>query len=239
MAIVNVDYSEFETLKNRVKELEETVKEKDKVIASLKDGSRVIIRKELQIEYERFSDPFRRMHDSATDPLYSQDEKPIRTVETSESYVGFEDVRLKVEEHMKDEVKRSIQQRDESRARYDSSVQKYNEKEKKLDAKEQSLKDKYAKKEADLISEYKEKGKALEADYLAKGKAYKQQLDADYKIYMKKAGRLPYICESAKEALSLLNANRFFKPKGVESILEKIIQKCEELANGQNTERNQ
>ena len=75
MAIVNVDYSEFETLKNRVKELEETVKEKDKVIASLKDGSRVIIRKEVQIE--RFIDPFRRMHDSATDPLYSQDEKPI------------------------------------------------------------------------------------------------------------------------------------------------------------------
>lgn len=69
--------------------------------------------------------------------------------------------------------------------------------------------------------------KALEAEYLAKGKAYKQQLDADYKISMKKANRLPSIKESAKEALSLLNANRFFKPKGVESILAKIIQKCE------------
>lgn len=239
MAIVNVDYSEFETLKNRVKELEETVKEKDKVIASLKDGSRVIIRKEVQIEYERYIDSIRRMHGFDQDPLYSQDEKPRRTVETSESYVGFEDVRLKVEKHMKDEVKRSIQQRDESRASYNSSVQKYKEKEKKLDDKEKSLKHKYAKKEAELISEYKEKGKALEADYLAKGKAYKQQLDADYKIYMKKAGRLPYIWESAKEAQSLLNANRFFKPKGVESILEKIIQKCEELANVQNTERNQ
>lgn len=228
MAIVNVDYSEFETLKNRVKELEETVKEKDKTIASLKDGSRVIIRKEVQIEYETFSDPFRRMRGIDKDPLYSQDEKPRRTVETSESYVGFEDVRLKVEEHMKDEVKRSIQQRDESRANYESYVQRYNEKEKKLDAKEKSLKDKYAKKEADLISEYKEKDKALEADYLAKGKAYKQQLDADYNYYIKKAGRLPSINQSAKEALSLLNANRFFKPKGVESILAKIIQKCED-----------
>ena len=227
MAIVNVDYSEFETLKNRVKELEETVKEKDKTITSLKDGSRVIIRKEVQIEYERFSDTFCRMRGIDKDPFYSQDEKPRRTVETSESYVGFEDVRLKVEEHMKDEVKRSIQQRDESRANYDSSVQRYNEKEKKLDAKEKSLEDKYAKKEANLISEYKEKGKALEADYLAEGKAYKQQLDADYKISMKKANRLPSIKESAKEALSLLNANRFFKPKGVESILSKIIQKCE------------
>lgn len=229
MAIVNVDYSEFETLKNRVKELEETVKEKDKTIASLKDGSRVIIRKEVQIEYWSFSETYRRMRGNDKDPLYSQDDKPRRTVETSESYVGFEDVRLKVEEHMKDEVKRSIQQRDESRANYDSSVQRYNEKEKKLDDKEKSLKDKYAQKEADLISEYKEKGKALEADYLAKGKAYKQQLDADYNNYIKKAARLLFIYKSAKEALSLLNANRFFKPKGVESILAKIIQKCEEV----------
>ena len=228
MAIVNVDYSEFETLKNRVKELEETVKEKDKTIASLKDGSRVIIRKEVQIEYERFSDPFRRMHGCAADPLYSQDEKPRRTVETSESYVGFEDVRLKVEEHMKEEVKRSIQQRDESRANYDSSIQIYKEKEKELEIKKKSFEDMYAQKEDDLISVYKKKGIDLEADYLAKGKAYKQQLEADYKIYMKKAGRLPSINQSAKEALSLLNANRFFKPKGVESILANIIQKCED-----------
>lgn len=228
MAIVNVDYSEFETLKNRVKELEETVKEKDKTIASLKDGSRVIIRKEVQIEYETFSEPYRRMRGIDKAPLYSQDDKPRRTVETSESYLGFEDVRLKVEERMKDEVNRSIQQRDESRASYESSVQRYNEKEKKLDDKEKSLEDMYAQKEADLISEYKEKGKALEADYLAKGKAYKRQLEADYNNYIKKAARLLFINKSAKEALSLLNANRFFKPKGVESILAKIIQKCED-----------
>lgn len=228
MAIVNVDYSEFETLKNRVKELEETVKEKDKTIASLKDGSRVIIRKEVQIEYERFSDPFRRMRGIDQDPLYSQDEKPRRTIETSKSYVGFEDVRLKVEEHMKDEVKRSIQQRDESRANYDSSVQRYNEKEKELDAKNKSLESMYAQKEDDLISVYKKKGIDLEADYLAKGKAYKRQLEADYKTYKNQAGRLPLIYKNAKEALSLLNANRFFKPKGVESILAQIIQKCEQ-----------
>lgn len=219
MAIVNVDYSEFETLKNRVKELEETVKEKDKTIASLKDGSKVIIRKETVILFEK---P-RTLWDD-----YEDDEPKRKTIETSESYIGFEDVRLKVEEHMKDEVKRSIQQRDESRANYDSSVQRYNEKEKKLDDKEKSLKDKYAQKEADLISEYKENDKALEAAYLAKGKAYKQQLDADYNYYIKKAGRLLSISDSAKEALSLLNANRFFKPKGVESILEQIIQKCEQ-----------
>lgn len=226
MAVVNVDYSEFETLKNRVKELEETVKEKDKTIASLKDGSRVIIRKEVQVEYERSA--FDGICGSQTDHLYSRDDKPRRTVETSESYLGFEDVRLKVEEQMKDEVKRSIQQRDASRESYESSVQKYKEKEKKLDDKEKSLNDEYAKKEAALISEYKEKKEALEAAYLDKVKAYKRQLEADYKSYKNQAGRLPLINNNAKEALSLLNANRFFKPKGVESILSKIIQKCED-----------
>ena len=199
MAVVNVDYSEFETLKNRVKELEETVKEKDKTIASLKDGSRVIIRKEVQIEYERFSDPFGRMGCIDKDPLYSQDDKPRHTIETSESYLGFEDVRLKVEDKMKDEINRSIKQRDASRESY-----------------------------ATLISEYKEKKKALEADYIDKGKAYKRQLEADYKSYKNQAGRLPLINKNAKEALSLLNANRFFKPKGVESILAQIIQECEQ-----------
>ncbi len=226
MAVVNVDYSEFETLKNRVKELEETVKEKDKTIASLKDGSRVIIRKEVQIEYERST--FDRMLDSQTDHLYSRDDKPRRTVETSESYLGFEDVRLKVEDKMKEEIKCSIEQRDASREYYESSAQEYKEKEKKLDNKEKSLNDEYAKKQAALISEYKEKEKALEAAYLDKGKAYKRQLEADYKSYKNQAGRLPLINKNAKEALSLLNANRFFKPKGVESILAQIIQKCEQ-----------
>lgn len=228
MAVVNVDYSEFETLKNRVKELEETVKEKDKTIASLKDGSRVIIRKEVQIEYETFSEPYRRLRGIDKDPLYSQDDKPRRTVETSESYLGFEDVRLKVEDKMKEEIKCSIEQRDASREYYESSAQEYKEKEKKLDDKETALNDEYAKKEAALIFEYKEKEKTLEAAYLDKGKAYKRQLEADYKSYKNQAGRLPLINKNAKEALSLLNANRFFKPKGVESILAQIIQKCEQ-----------
>lgn len=228
MAVVIVDYSEFETLKNRVKELEEAVKEKDKTITSLKDGSRVIIRKEVQIEYETFSEPYRRFRGIDKDPLYSQDDKPRRTVETSESYLGFEDVRLKVEDKMKDEINRSIKQRDDSRESYESSVQKYKEKEKKLAYKEKSLDDEYAKKEEALISEYKEKEEALEAAYLDKGKAFKRQLEADYISYKNQAGRLPLINKNAKEALSLLNANRFFKPKGVESILAQIIQKCEQ-----------
>lgn len=208
MAIVNVDLSEYDAIRKRNSELEEQVKELKKLIESLKGGSKVILRKETTLILEK---P-RTMWDD-----YEDDKPQRKTIESSESYVNFEDVRLKVENAMQDEVKRSIRQRDYSRESYESSVQEYKEKKKKLEDKEKSL-----------ISEYKEKKKALEADYLDKGKAYKRLLEADYKSYKNQAGRLPLINKNAKEALSLLNANRFFKPKGVESILAQIIQKCEQ-----------
>ena len=220
MAIVNVDLSEYDAIRKRNSELEEQVKELKKLNESLKGGSKVILRKETTLLFNK--------HRAMWDYDDGDDEPQRKTIESSESYVNFEDVRLKVEDQMKEEIKGSIAQRDASREYYESSVQEYKEKKKKLDDKEKSLNDEYAKKEAALISEYKEKEKALEADYLAKGKAYKRQLEADYKSYKNQAGRLPSINESAKEALSHLNANRFFKPKGVESILAQIIQKCEQ-----------
>lgn len=220
MAIVNVDLSEYDAIRKRNSELEEQVKELKKLNESLKGGSKVILRKETTLLFNK--------HRAMWDYDDGDDEPQRKTIESSESYVNFEDVRLKVEDQMKDEINRSIKQRNDSRESYESSVQKYKEKEKKLAYKEKSLDDEYAKKEAALISEYKEKEKALEADYLDKGKAYKRQLEADYKSYKNQAGRLPLINKNAKEALSLLNANRFFKPKGVESILAKIIQKCEQ-----------
>lgn len=232
MALVSVDYSEFETLKNRVKELEESVKEKDETIKSLKDGSKVIIRKEVQVEYIKGYDPFNEIHGCAADnPLYSHDEKPRRIIETSESYVGFEDVRLKAEEYMKAEVERSIQQRNVSREHYDSSAQEYEQKSKALDAKEKSLKEEYDKKKADIISKYEKKSNEIRDGYLDMTKSYKQEMDAKYKLYIRKAGRLLIIDERAKQALSLFRANRFFKPKGVDNLLEEIIRKCEECGD--------
>lgn len=202
MAIVNVDYSEFETLKNRVKELEETVKEKDKTIASLKDGSRVIIRKEVQIEYETFSDPFRRMHGFDQDPLYSQDEKPRRTIETSESYVGFEEVRLKVEEHMKDEVKRSIHDRNMEK-------QAYAEKKNKLD-------NEYNGRKAELKKVYEQKERNLEEKYA--------RMVGDFETEKNRVfNKLPNIVSMATDLRDELTKIRFFKPKLAIKLANDII----------------
>lgn len=104
MAIVNVDLSEYDSLRNRNKELEEQVKELKKQVEDLKSGSKVIIR---TIEEEANPYGFKRN----------------RIV--SESYVGFEDVRLKVEEAMKADIAFTIKNYEEAAERYEEKRKNY------------------------------------------------------------------------------------------------------------------
>ncbi len=107
MAVVNVDLSEYDAIRKRNSELEEQVKELKKLNESLKGGSKVILRKETVIERKVDAPSF--SHRTGM-PILKQ---CIRRdeVESSESYVNFEDVRLKVEQAMQDEVNRSIHDR--------------------------------------------------------------------------------------------------------------------------------
>ena len=104
MAIVNVDLSEYDAIRKRNSELEEQVKELKKLNDSLKQGAKVILRKETVVEVNV---PYSRH--GRFEPGFDMEEKPTtrRTIESSESYVNFEDVRLKVENAMQNEVKRS------------------------------------------------------------------------------------------------------------------------------------
>lgn len=61
MAVVNVDLSEYDAIRNRNKELEEQVKELKKLNESLKNDTKVILRKETIVEYQ---DEFRRFRPS-------------------------------------------------------------------------------------------------------------------------------------------------------------------------------
>ena len=142
MAIVNVDLSEYDAIRKRNSELEEQVKELKKLNDSLKQGAKVILRKETTL---LFNKP-RTLWDD-----YEDDEPQRKTIESSESYVNFEDVRLKVENAMQDEVKRSIHDRDcERRA--------YADEKNKLDGKYNGMK-------ADLKKTYEKKEKDLEEKY--------------------------------------------------------------------------
>mgnify|MGYP002672256903 CR=1 FL=1 len=114
MAVVNVDLSEYDAIRKRNSELEEQVKELKKQNESLKSGSKVILRKEIVVE-RNVDVP---TYDHITGlPTYKQ--RMCRdVVESSESYVNFEDVRLKVEQAMQDEVNRSINDRNQEKQAY-------------------------------------------------------------------------------------------------------------------------
>lgn len=212
MAMVNVDLSEYDAIRKRNSELEEQVKELKKLNDSLKQGAKVILRKETVI-IERF---FRkRSFYDDTCGLPTENDKydeNKRTLGSSESYVNFEDVRLKVENAMQNEVKRSIYDRDcERRA--------YAEERNKLDGKYNGMK-------ADLKKTYEQKKKDLEAVYQDKERdlreRYASMTDEFEAKRLRILNKLPKIATMATDLRDELN-KCFFKPKLAIKLANDII----------------
>lgn len=201
MAVVNVDLSEYDAIRKRNSELEEQVKELKKLNESLKSGSKVILRKETTLLFNK------------PRTLWDDDDEPQRkTIESSESYINFEDVRLKVEQAMQDEVNRSIHDRNMEK-------QAYCDKKNKLD-------NEYNGKKADLKKVYEKKTRDLEEDNSRK------EIELRNKYYAMVANfesdklrilnLLPNIRKLADELHDDLN-NRFFKPKHAIELANSII----------------
>lgn len=197
MAVVNVDLSEYDAIRKRNSELEEQVKELKKLNESLKGGSKVILRKETVVECKVDVPSF--SHETGL-PILKQVVRRDR-VESSESYVNFEDVCLKVEQAMRDEVNRSIHDRD-------CEIQSYAYAKSKLD-------NEYNLKKADLEKEYKNKAKDLEEEY------HRKECDFESEK-LRILNLLPNIRKLAEELHDDLN-NRFFKPKHAIELADSII----------------
>lgn len=118
MAIVNVDLSEYDSLRNRKSELELRVKQLEEELKHAKDATKVLVRTKTRTIWKNTS-------------IFDRD-KIYDIGGESESYVNFEDVRLKVEEHFKKEIERSIKENMDSAASY---RKKENELQKKFDEK--------------------------------------------------------------------------------------------------------
>lgn len=151
--------SEYDAIRKRNSELEEQVKELKKLNDSLKQGAKVILRKETVVEVNVPRSRYGRF-----EPGFDMEEKPTtrRTIESSESYVNFEDVRLKVENAMQDEVKRSIYDRDCERRAYADEKNKLDGKYNGMKA---DLKKTYEQKKKDLESVYQDKERDLREKY--------------------------------------------------------------------------
>lgn len=193
MAVVNVDLSEYDAIRKRNSELEEQVKELKKINESLKGGSKVILRKETTLLFHK--------HRAMWDYDDGDDEPQRKTIDSSESYVNFEDVRLKVENAMQNEVKRSIHDRDCER-------QSYTDAKSKLD-------NEYNLKKADLEKEYKNKAEDLERSYQRKVCDFESEKQRILNL-------LPKINKLATELHDDL-VKRFFMPKRAIELTDTII----------------
>ena len=193
MAVVNVDLSEYDAIRKRNSELEEQVKELKKLNDSLKQGAKVILRKETVVEVNV---PRPRLR--GFEPDFDMEEKPTtrRTIESSESYVNFEDVRLKVEQAMQDEVKRSINDRDcKAKAYYD---------------KRNELEAAFAKMEKELKKDNRRKFEEEERDLREKYARMTGNFEAER---IRVRNKLPNIASMATDLRDELTKIRFFKPK--------------------------
>lgn len=214
MAVVNVDLSEYDAIRKRNSELEEQVKELKKLNESLKGGSKVILRKETTL---LFTKPRILWGDN------EDDEPQRKTIESSESYINFEDVRLKVEQAMQDEVNRSIHDRNMAK-------QAYGDKKNKLDneynGKKADLKKVYEKKAKDLEEEYEKKAKDLEEDNCRKDIELRNKYSVMVRDFESEKLRilnlLPKINKLATELHDDL-VKRFFVPKHAVELAESII----------------
>lgn len=201
MAIVNVDLSEYDAIRKRNSELEEQVKELKKLNDSLKQGAKVILRKETVVVERtlRRRSFFDEMHNLPQENDGFDENR--RTIKPSESFVNFEDVRLKVENAMQDEVKRSIYDRDcERRA--------YADEKNKLDGKYNGMK-------ADLKKTYEKKEKDLEEKYARMTGEFEAKR-------LRILNKLPKIATMATDLRDELN-KCFFKPKLAIKLANDII----------------
>lgn len=213
MAVVNVDLSEYDAIRKRASELEEQVKELKKLNDSLKQGAKVILRKETVViertlHRRSFYDEMRNL--PQTNDMYDENK---RTIESSESYVNFEDVRLKVEQAMQDEVKRSIHDRD-------CEKQAYADEKNKLDGKyngmKADLKKTYEKKEKDLEAVYQDKERDLRDKYARMTGNFEAER-------IRVRNKLPNIASMATDLRDELVKIRFFKPKLAIKLANDII----------------
>ena len=200
MAVVNVDLSEYDAIRKRNSELEEQVKELKKLNDSLKQGTKVIIRKETVVEREVDIPSFNPLTGLPTSKRGVYRDR----VASSESYVNFEDVRFKVEQAMQDNINRSIHDRDCER-------QSYTDAKSKLD-------NEYNLKKADLEKEYKNKAEDLERSYQRKVCDFESEKQCILNL-------LPKINKLATELRDDL-VKRFFMPKHAIELAESIINIC-------------
>ena len=193
-------------MRNRNKELEERVKQLEEELKGCKDGSRVIIRKVMeQKEAGRFL-----YYDHHQRRSIYGSEQPKEIV-VSENYINFEDVRMKIEDKMKDAI--------------EASIRFHNEQADNYSRKANSLENEYSEKKSKLEQEYEEKKGKLDEKFGNEIKNIKAEIDKvraeNAEIKRRAREKFSSIRNLAIEATERLEST-WFKPSHVISLVREI-----------------
>lgn len=198
MSTLHIELSEYDAMRNRNKELEERVKQLEEELKGCKDGSRVIIRKVMeQKEAGRFS-----YYDHLQGkPRYKKE------IVVSENYINFEDVRVKIEDKMKDAI--------------EASICFHNEQADNYSRKANSLESEYSEKKSKLEQEYEEKKGKLDKKF---GNEIKNLKAENAELKRRTGEKFNSIYKLAIEATERLES-MWFKPSHAISLVREIVNK--------------
>lgn len=209
MSTLHIELSEYDAMRNRNKELEERVKHLEEELKGCKDGSRVIIRKVMeQKEAGRFS-----YYDHLQGrPIYGSEQ--TKEIVVSENYINFEDVRVKIEDKMKENIEASIRY-------HNAEADTYRNKANLLDSE-------YSEKKSKLEREYEEKNGKLDKKFDNDTKNIRENLNKTRAALenLERSTRLKRteIYKLANEALERLQS-MWFKPSHAISLVREIVDK--------------
>ena len=208
MSTLHIELSEYDAMRNRNKELEERVKQLEEELKGCKDGSRVIIRKVMeQKEAGRF------YYDHLQGrPIYGSEQ--TKEIVVSENYINFEDVRVKIEDKMKDAI--------------EASIRFHNEQADNYSRKANSLESEYSEKKSKLEQEYEEKKGKLDEKFGNEIKNLKAERDKvraeNAEIKRRAREKFSSISNLAIEATERLES-MWFKPSCTISLIREIVNK--------------
>ena len=206
MSTLHIELSEYDAMRNRNKELEERVKQLEEELKGCKDGSRVIIRK---VTEQKEAGRFLYYDHHQRRSIYGS-EQPKEIV-VSENYINFEDVRVKIEDKMKEDV--------------EASIRFHNKQAENYSRKANSLESEYSEKKSKLEKEYEDKKGKLDEKFgneIKNIKAERDKVRAENDELKRRAReKFSSISNLAIEATERLES-MWFKPPHVISLVREI-----------------
>lgn len=211
-AIVNIELAEYDEMRNHISELENQVQSLKDENKTLKSQSKIILRKETTLITQKIVDTNSCFSDIAKNYKVVEEKK---TLNSSDTYINFKDMRDDIEKALRDEFKRSLEYKEKAYERYSNELNKAR---KEYDEERARLNNDYLYKNEKLCKEFKIRTQKMEDELKDKYRIMTNNFEKEKLAILNK---LPKILNIIDELDALLY-KRFFRARRVEELVAKI-----------------